>query len=57
MFDSRAAVKRPLLVDYMGLCGQERTENMNALWDRVAKNDALWENALPKSEVKSHKTC
>ena len=28
---------------------------MNALWDRImAKNDALLEDVLPKSEVKSH---
>ena len=34
-------------------CGQERAGNMNALWDKMSKNDALWENVLLKLEVKS----
>ena len=54
MFNSKAAVKRPLLVDYIKPCGKERAGNMNALWDRMAKNDALWECVLPKSKEKSH---
>ena len=54
MFNSKAVVKQPLLVDYMKPCGQERVGNMNALWDRMAKNDALWKDVLPKSKVKSH---
>ena len=37
----------------MKRCGKERAGNMNALCDRMAKNDALWENILP-TEVKSH---
>ena len=54
MFNSKAAVKWPLLVDYTELCGQEKAGNMNALWDRMAKNVALWEEVLAKLEVKSH---
>ena len=54
MCNSNAAVKRPLLVDYMKPCGQERVGNMNALWNRMATNNTMWENVLPKSEVKSH---
>ena len=39
-------------VDNMKPCGRERAGNMNALLDRMAKNDALREDVLPKSEVK-----
>ena len=52
MFNSKAAVKQPLLVDYMKPCGQERAGNMNALWDRMANNNALWEDNLAKIESK-----
>ena len=41
-------------VGHMKPGGRERTGNMNALWDRMAKNDALLEDVLLKSEVKSH---
>ena len=54
MFNSKDAVKRPLLVDHIKPRRQDRAGYMNALFDRMAKNDALWENVLPKSEVKSH---
>ena len=54
MFNSKAAVRHPLLVDYVKPCAQEPAGNMNAIWERMAKNDALWEDVLPKLEVKSH---
>ena len=38
MFNSKAAVKWPMLVDYYEALW---AGNMNALWDRMAKNDAL----------------